>query len=244
MFRMGKLVPQKGAYLLGLMVASIAGGLVSAVALASIPDSAGTIHGCYKTSTGMLKVIDSATQTCASGESALNWSQNGGGGMNPQVKDDTGQVVGTLLSSGVHEAGFAADVGAEVYNSQLNRVVFVGIASQDNTSQIIGLPDALNYDIYYQSSDCSGQAYVVSQGPELKTMLLGWPTTSNPSPESYNTISDSAQSQSFTANSELYNGACYNDAQIFGLPKTVSGAYATIPATLPFSLPLSDPLKF
>jgi len=34
---------------------------LSAVALASIPDSAGVIHGCRKNSTGDLRVIDDAS---------------------------------------------------------------------------------------------------------------------------------------------------------------------------------------
>ena len=47
---------------------------VGAFAYASIPDSGGVIHGCYKTSDGKLRVVDS---TCASGETSLNWNQTG-----------------------------------------------------------------------------------------------------------------------------------------------------------------------
>jgi hypothetical protein len=48
------------------------------IALASIPDSSGTIHGCYNTKDGTLRVIDSdAGRTCAKGETALNWNQTG-----------------------------------------------------------------------------------------------------------------------------------------------------------------------
>ena len=53
--------------------------VLGGVAYASIPDSGGVIHGCYKT-TGNVKeliVIDSATQSCPSGYTALNWSQTG-----------------------------------------------------------------------------------------------------------------------------------------------------------------------
>jgi hypothetical protein len=46
------------------------------MAVASIPESNGTIHGCYKTSDGKLRVIDS-NATCSSGETPLNWSQTG-----------------------------------------------------------------------------------------------------------------------------------------------------------------------
>lgn len=50
----------------------VAGG----VAYAAIPDSSGTIHACYAKSGGALRVIDSAA-SCKSGETSLNWSQQG-----------------------------------------------------------------------------------------------------------------------------------------------------------------------
>jgi hypothetical protein len=54
---------------------------VSGIALASIPDSSGVIHGCYRTSNptkGAVTVIDSeAGGTCPSGTVALNWNQTG-----------------------------------------------------------------------------------------------------------------------------------------------------------------------
>jgi hypothetical protein len=58
--------------------------LVSAgIAVASIPDSSGVIHGCYLTSgnpniRGALRVIDTeAGQTCSSSETAIEWNQEG-----------------------------------------------------------------------------------------------------------------------------------------------------------------------
>jgi hypothetical protein len=50
--------------------------LVAGLALASIPDSTGVIHGCYKTTGGALRVINTGGgQTCVTGERALNWNQ-------------------------------------------------------------------------------------------------------------------------------------------------------------------------
>lgn len=52
--------------------------LVGGVAYASIPDAGGVIHGCRKNSDGSIRVVDSDLgQTCASGWTALNWSQTG-----------------------------------------------------------------------------------------------------------------------------------------------------------------------
>lgn len=51
--------------------------LFGGAALASIPDSSGVIHACYKPQGGGLRVIDSAVATCTSSEVSLTWSQEG-----------------------------------------------------------------------------------------------------------------------------------------------------------------------
>lgn len=57
-------------------IAIAAGG--TAIALASIPDGQGVIHGCYTVKTGALRVIDAGKgQKCATGQKALNWNQKG-----------------------------------------------------------------------------------------------------------------------------------------------------------------------
>jgi hypothetical protein len=58
--------------------AALAGGVIAAaaaatLALASIPDADGVIHGCYKNKTGSLRVVDSGAG-CSSGETALDWN--------------------------------------------------------------------------------------------------------------------------------------------------------------------------
>jgi hypothetical protein len=59
---------------LAVVLASVAG-----IAVASIPDSNGVIHGCRNLKSGALRVIDSeAGQTCDSKtEAALTWNQTG-----------------------------------------------------------------------------------------------------------------------------------------------------------------------
>jgi len=47
------------------------------VAYASIPDSAGVIHGCYQKNNGQLRVIDPAVSSCTTSETPLQWSQTG-----------------------------------------------------------------------------------------------------------------------------------------------------------------------
>lgn len=76
--------------------------IMSGVALASIPDSSGVIHGCYKTNNpnrGAVVVIDiDAGQSCPSGYTALNWSQTGPPG--PQGPSGVSGI--EVLSSEIH----------------------------------------------------------------------------------------------------------------------------------------------
>lgn len=48
------------------------------IAYASIPDQSEIIHGCYKTSDGKLRVIDTgAGDSCGPSETAIDWNQKG-----------------------------------------------------------------------------------------------------------------------------------------------------------------------
>jgi hypothetical protein len=53
---------------------------VGGFAYASIPDSDGTIHGCYVKSGGGLRVIDVSVTKCKSNETAIDWNKNGATG--------------------------------------------------------------------------------------------------------------------------------------------------------------------
>lgn len=75
-----KLIEASGL-LFAVIAAAIVGGATTAVVMASIPDSTGTIHGCYNTNNGNLSVIDSdAGQTCTNKQSPLSWSASGSTG--------------------------------------------------------------------------------------------------------------------------------------------------------------------
>jgi hypothetical protein len=72
-------------------------------ASASVPDSNDTIHACYTTSSGALRVIDTDNGgTCYNYETAISWSST-----QPSVKyyDET---VGTSCNSGTHVCQYSA----------------------------------------------------------------------------------------------------------------------------------------
>ena len=61
-----------------VVAAAVVVVLGAGIARATIPDSVGTIHGCYKKATGDLSVIDpGAGATCKPSEASLDWGQKG-----------------------------------------------------------------------------------------------------------------------------------------------------------------------
>jgi hypothetical protein len=63
--------------LIGIGAGLAVGGLSSAVVLASIPDGNGVFHGCIRPTNGNLRIIDSATETCAGGQTPITFNQTG-----------------------------------------------------------------------------------------------------------------------------------------------------------------------
>jgi hypothetical protein len=96
-----------------------AGGAVVVVALASggviasIPDSTGTIHGCYESYSGALRVIDTQTQQCFAGEVAIFWNQTGANGQQgiPGAIGATGAAGARGAQGSVGPKGPAGDNG-------------------------------------------------------------------------------------------------------------------------------------
>jgi hypothetical protein len=58
---------------LALAISGFGAGIVAG----SIPASDGTIHGCYATRNGALRVIDAPAQSCGRGEVPIEWKQQG-----------------------------------------------------------------------------------------------------------------------------------------------------------------------
>lgn len=58
---------------IGLWLGLSALVLAPVAAWASIPDSNGLIHGCRLNLTGVVRVIDSSTQSCTGLETAISW---------------------------------------------------------------------------------------------------------------------------------------------------------------------------
>jgi type VI secretion system secreted protein Hcp len=91
--------------------AALALGAGTAVAIAAIPASDGTIQACYSTTgtpTGAARIVDE-TDTCAATEKALTWNQTGPAGPTGPPGDSgssgTGSFGGTDTGSGSDQGG-------------------------------------------------------------------------------------------------------------------------------------------
>jgi hypothetical protein len=108
--------PRASLVLMNLRRASIAAAVslpilaTGGVALASIPDSSGVIHGCYG-GNGVLRVIDLPRQVCHKGETSLKWSQTGpqgpAGAAGPQGPAGAGLTF-TVAEGGTAVAGIGS----------------------------------------------------------------------------------------------------------------------------------------
>ena len=67
--------PRYRPFIYSVFVVSVC--LSMPAAFASIPDAAGIIHGCYNTTNGTQRIIDTAVESCRLGEKAIQWNQTG-----------------------------------------------------------------------------------------------------------------------------------------------------------------------
>jgi hypothetical protein len=98
-----KLRTRRSSIIAVVVVGAAAGG----IAYASIPDSKGVIHGCYRKTSGQLIVIDSSGKGCEEGWTPLTWSQTGPTG----ARGPTGPTGATGLTGATGATGPTGPTG-------------------------------------------------------------------------------------------------------------------------------------
>jgi len=102
-----KFIPTRAVTVIGAALVLMIGG---AVAYAQIPATDGTITGCVLKSSGQVRIIDTAKESCRSTETTVPWNQAGQPGTNGtngvsgyQIVSRSGSLTGNSLvgSSGV-----------------------------------------------------------------------------------------------------------------------------------------------
>ena len=119
---------------LAVLVAVAAAVVIGGVSYASIPDSNGLIHGCYKTaasSTGThkLTVINSATTSaCPSGFASLNWNADGANGYSAQASDThLGDTLTTVATLALPAGSYLIDASAWLENVSPSNASSLGV---------------------------------------------------------------------------------------------------------------------
>jgi hypothetical protein len=114
-------LPVRGRGRLAAFVVVVLGLVAGGIAYASIPDSSGVIHGCFKATGGALRVIDTgAGGACNSSERVLDWNQAGPQGATgpagPAGPSEGGQAV-TFSDTAVAAGDFNVPVaGTQISN--------------------------------------------------------------------------------------------------------------------------------
>ncbi len=136
------------ALVIATVAVAITAGVVSAQA--SIPDSNGVIHACYRNTTGELRVIDTGSGgSCYTDETALSWPS-----ASLQYFTGTTEYFG---GNPGHFSVTCPDNGIPVS-------LWPGINGNYETPTLItsgGVPDGLNQPYYGGSSSFSGFAYTL-----------------------------------------------------------------------------------
>jgi hypothetical protein len=123
-------VPLRGRLRLAALVAVVIAAAAAGIAYASIPDSGGVIHGCYKIAGGALRVIDPATGSCLNSETSIAWNQTGPTGAtgptgprgpsDAYLASDGGTTIGsgptTLVSLALPAGNYTLIAKTGVYN--------------------------------------------------------------------------------------------------------------------------------
>jgi hypothetical protein len=128
------------------MISSFLLVVAGTVAFASIPDSSGVIHGCYKTENGQLRVIDPATQQCLPSETAISWNATGPqgiqgatGAQGPQGLQGVTGAMGATGAIGPNGApGATGPQGAKGDTGATGAVGPAGPAGTDGAPGVVG----------------------------------------------------------------------------------------------------------
>lgn len=211
-----------------VVIAAVIGGATTSLVRASIPDGNGTIHSCYSTARGSMYIIDSSSQSCGTGETGLNWSQDGGRALH----DASGQFLGNVINTPGE-----APLPWVVYNPTLNRIIYIAYSSSADKSVVI--PSVRNA-LYFESSDCTGQAYTFNDlnSNDAKTNLIRTGSSS------YGIVQDNASAQTKTASSIKQYDLATDTFSCQDITDATDSYYEISSVSLPFSTPLDNPFKF
>lgn len=150
------------------------------IARASIPDATGTIHGCRNSTTTMLRVVDSASQSCDANESALNWDQRGVKAYGYIKHDASGGERGTYIvdanrsynitdiyANSVSLFTFDVCVTSSVVPSNISTAL--GVTSNSVSPNMYAVKDATGWTSSAASTACNTAApnaniYIRSEG--------------------------------------------------------------------------------
>src|SRR5262249_28355973 len=101
----------RGRVWLVLVLGVVAAGAAAGAVWASIPDANGVIHGCFKTVSGQLRIVQSAAD-CNPAATAIAWNQTRPPGPPPPVADRTLWISPLAFQAGQFGGNLTFDRGS------------------------------------------------------------------------------------------------------------------------------------
>lgn len=144
-----------------VFLAGAAFSLLSIIAYASIPDSNGVIHGCYKTSNGSIRVIDSPAVQCdPRNETAISWNQTGPQGPAGEVGPEG-------------PPGPEGPAGPQGPAGRGSRIITVGTADTFSFELMSSCGDAIRSQEFVKQSDSSSLRITYHDGALVNLNYTG-----------------------------------------------------------------------
>lgn len=166
---------QKLGFVIAIALAAVVGGISTGIVMASIPDANGTIHTCYRTKGGALRVVDTATDSCSNQETPLAITQNqpaASATATAYFRISNGAVDTSALRNITNWQwhtedpnigggdGYCIQTAFPVIASTPSQNLFISGVDNDNTS-IVALACPTGYNVFLPQQDPTNDRYAL-----------------------------------------------------------------------------------
>ncbi len=116
---------------IAIAIGTIIGATATGIVAASIPDSSGVIHACYRTNTGSVRIVEDTVGSCGANETAISWNQTG-----PQGPSGVGGSVSNLVGADfrgadLHYRNFSSQDLSNADFSSYNGQLYANLTGSD-----------------------------------------------------------------------------------------------------------------
>jgi hypothetical protein len=191
------------------------------------------VYGCAKKKGGYLRIVTDVNQ-CKNSETLVTMNQGGAGSGDIKVYDAKGQYLGTLVQIETEEQNTVA-----IYVPSVQRIIRLDASACDgdcNGSEGLIYNGDEGFEVYYESNNCTGQAYVYYSFRKVTYVLPKYIDDVNI--EYYTGKPMSSKTITALSSKPEGGGGCYVYSESLTQENVIEANKVTLPFTLPVALPL------